>query len=221
MDEPAPASWPGGDGPVVAGQVRQLSVLTVVLILAGVLGAMGGWALGFIHGYAESEQSLALAAQLRPDPAAAPASWLEAFDRLDRRAQAARPDLSVQERQWLVLLLLRAASRYRVDPELAMSVAVAESGLRQEAVSARGAIGIMQVMPATARGYGANPYDVIQNIETGVRYLADLLERYRGDVRLALAAYNAGPSRVRDTVPAIRETRNYVRRVVEAYRSRW
>lgn len=209
-----------GEDRTTCGLGLQLGVLTFVLIMAGMVGAVAGWTLGFIHGYIQSEENLVMAAELRPDPASTPISWLEEFEMLDRRAKAARPDLSVQARQWMVLLMLRASHRHGVDPQLAMSVALAESNFRQEAVSPRGAIGIMQVMPSTARAYGANPHDVVQNIEVGVRYLADLLERYRGDVRLALAAYNAGPSRVRNSVPSIRETRNYVRRVVETYRAR-
>ncbi len=220
MDESAVVTWTGGDASVAARQVRQLSVLTVILMMAGVLGAVAGWTVGFIHGYQESESTRALAAELRPAEVTASASWVETLERLDRWAASIRPDLDVAHRQWLVLLLLRASHRWGVDPELVMSVAVTESGLRQDAVSPRGAVGVMQVMPATARAYGADPYDTIQNIEVGVRYLSELLARYRGDVQLALAAYNAGPSRVRNSVPAIRETRNYVRRVVETYRSR-
>ena len=220
METPGPT--PADDGtrrPSSAGGPR-LNVLTLALIVAGMMSAFSGWTLGFMHGYLESAESFVMAAELRPTTVSVPSGWLEEFDDLDRRAKAARPDLTEQERQWIVLLMLRAAHRHGVDPRLVMSVALAESNLRQEAVSPKGAVGIMQVMPSTARAFGANPHDLKQNIDVGVRYLATLLRRYGGDVRLALAAYNAGPSRVRDAVPPIPQTLEYVRRVVQSYEAR-
>jgi soluble lytic murein transglycosylase-like protein len=108
-----------------------------------------------------------------------------------------------------------AAARYRVDPSLVRAVAWQESRFRTNAVSRKGAIGVMQLMPDTARDLGVDPYDVQQNIAGGVAYLSAQLARFGGDVRLALAAYNAGPEAVarHKGVPPFRETQNYVRSI--------
>jgi soluble lytic murein transglycosylase-like protein len=112
-----------------------------------------------------------------------------------------------------------AAERHGLPEKLVRSVAWAESGFRADAVSPKGAIGVMQLMPATARALRADPYDPEQNIEAGVRYLRDLLIRYNGSVSQALAAYNAGPGAVAryGGVPPYRETQNYVNRVLRDY----
>jgi len=118
-------------------------------------------------------------------------------------------------------LLIAAARRHSVDPRLAVEVAIKESNLNQSAVSSAGAIGVMQLMPATARSLGVDPYDVQQNIEGGVRLLRRLLSRF-GDVGQTLSAYNWGPGRTAgavtrwgpawlDHTPA--ETQNYVRTI--------
>jgi soluble lytic murein transglycosylase-like protein len=86
------------------------------------------------------------------------------------------------------------ANQYGVDPSLALQVATVESGLDNNAVSSAGAIGIFQLMPATAAGLGVNPHDPVQNINGGVRYLAQLLSRYGSDASKALAAFNWGPT---------------------------
>ncbi len=111
------------------------------------------------------------------------------------------------------------AERYHVDPLLLRAVIKAESGFRQDARSRKGAMGLMQLMPATANTYRvADPYDAVQNIRAGARQLRHLLRLYDGDVALALAAYNAGVHRVKEhQVPRIRETRRYVRTVLRYY----
>lgn len=106
--------------------------------------------------------------------------------------------------------------------ELVKAVAWAESGNRQDAVSPKGAIGVMQLMPATAADLGVNPEDSAENLEGGTRYLKQLLERYEGDrgqLLKALAAYNAGPGSVErhGGVPPYRETRAYIAKVVRRY----
>jgi soluble lytic murein transglycosylase-like protein len=109
------------------------------------------------------------------------------------------------------------ASRNGVRTDLVRAVIQVESGFNPRAVSTKGAMGLMQLMPATARRLGvANPFDPDQNVRGGVAYLRELLDRYDGDERLALAAYNAGPGAVDrhgQTVPPFRETRDYVSRI--------
>ncbi|EHM09593.1 soluble lytic murein transglycosylase-like protein [Thermanaerovibrio velox DSM 12556] len=116
--------------------------------------------------------------------------------------------------------LRRLCDRYGVDPDLARAVMRHESGGREDAVSSAGAIGLMQLMPGTARALGVDPRDPVRNLEGGIKYLAQLLERYGGDVERALAAYNAGAGRVdaHGGVPPIPETQRYVRNVLALYR---
>lgn len=115
----------------------------------------------------------------------------------------------------------RAAQAYNVDSALLHAVISVESGYNPRACSPKGAMGLMQLMPATARRYGVrNPYDPVQNIRGGARYLRDLLLRYDNDVNLALAAYNAGENSVArygNNIPPYAETQNYVPRVVDLY----
>jgi soluble lytic murein transglycosylase-like protein len=108
-----------------------------------------------------------------------------------------------------------AADRYGLPRELVRSVMAAESGFQPLAVSPKGAIGLMQLMPGTAQALGANPYDPAQNVDAGARYLRDLLAKYNYGLRHALAAYNAGPGAVDkyNGVPPYRETINYIGRI--------
>jgi soluble lytic murein transglycosylase-like protein len=109
------------------------------------------------------------------------------------------------------------AAQNGVRTDLVRAVIQVESAFNPHAVSNKGAMGLMQLMPATARQFGvANAFDPEQNVRGGVAYLRQLLDRYDGDERLALAAYNAGPGAVDrhgQTVPPFRETRDYVSRV--------
>ena len=108
----------------------------------------------------------------------------------------------------------KACKQYNVDPKLVLAVIYRESHFNPNAKSKCGAMGLMQLMPSTAKSYGVqNAYDIEQNIQGGVKMLSKLLQRYNGDTRLAVAAYNAGPGRVKDKVPEIRETKNYVANV--------
>jgi soluble lytic murein transglycosylase-like protein len=117
-------------------------------------------------------------------------------------------------------LIDEAARRHGLPESFVRSVAKAESGFRADAVSPKGAIGIMQLMPETARSLGADPRDTRQNADAGARYLRELLLKYKDDpyqLRKALAAYNAGPGAVDryNGVPPYRETQKYVERVIK------
>jgi soluble lytic murein transglycosylase-like protein len=112
------------------------------------------------------------------------------------------------------------AKKHNVDPKLVKAVISAESNWNPHAVSHKGAVGMMQLMPKTANDLGVgNRYNPEENIEGGVKYLKYLLDKFNGNLTLALAAYNAGPARVEkdNRVPSIPETINYVKRVMNDY----
>src|ERR1700693_2596190 len=114
----------------------------------------------------------------------------------------------------------QAASRHNVDPSLVRAVIKVESNFNPNAVSRKGAMGLMQLMPQTPRQpHTVIPVDPQQNVDAGVRHLRRLLDSYGGDVRLSLAAYNAGSGAVARSagVPHFRETQNYVRRITNLY----
>lgn len=131
----------------------------------------------------------------------------------------ARPAMDV-DRDGVEKMVREAADRHRVDPALVRAVIRTESNWNPRAFSHRGAGGLMQLIPTTAQRYGAyDVFDPKQNIDAGVKYLRTLLERYHGNLDLALAAYNAGEGAVDRAhgVPSYRETRDYVQKVQNAY----
>ena len=123
--------------------------------------------------------------------------------------RASAPELAPEQ------LANAAAAKYGLPPSLVRSVMKAESGFQPRAVSPKGAVGLMQLMPGTAQTLGVNPFDPAQNVDAGTRYLRALLEKYNGALRHALAAYNAGPAAVEKHggVPPFAETLDYIRRV--------
>ncbi len=139
---------------------------------------------------------------------------------LDGRAQS-RPTLNrAFTQQDIDAAIDAAAARHHVDPSLVRSVVKVESNFNPNAVSRKGAMGLMQLMPSTARSLNvSNPFDPEQNVDAGVRHLRKLLDSYGGNVRLSLAAYNAGAGAVARSagVPHFRETQDYVRRITNLY----
>ena len=113
-----------------------------------------------------------------------------------------------------------AAERHKVDPALVKAVISTESGWNARAISSKGAVGLMQLIPGTAQRFGVgNRFDPAQNVEGGTMYLRTLLDRYNGDLTKSLAAYNAGEGAVdrNGGVPQIPETQKYVQKVTDAY----
>jgi len=117
-------------------------------------------------------------------------------------------------------IILRAANRYHVDPALVKAIIMVESSYNSKAISKRGAKGLMQLMPKTAELLGVrDSFNPEQNINAGVRHFKDLLNQFKGDVKLALAAYNAGSRKVRkyQGVPPFKATQYYIKKVFEYY----
>ncbi len=173
----------------------------------------------------ESKQSfntiflLALLAQMEPDRGVTPAGPTPAAGRTAAGPQQGRTGTPGPPNTSLETLISEVAARHGLPAALLKGVVAVESGFNPRAVSPAGAIGLMQLMPATARALGVNdPFDPAANLDGGARYLKQMLDRFQGDIRLALAAYNAGPGAVEHYrgVPPYRETRAYIDKVLTA-----
>jgi soluble lytic murein transglycosylase-like protein len=125
-----------------------------------------------------------------------------------------------QRKKLLAPAVQELSQRYGLDPLLVHAVIMQESGYKPSAVSQAGALGLMQLMPATAKGLGVtDPLNPLQNLEGGVKYLAQQVQRFGGNIPMALAAYNAGPNAVAQYggIPPYSETKNYVRTILVNY----
>jgi soluble lytic murein transglycosylase-like protein len=136
---------------------------------------------------------------------------------LELPAAAFTPSAATRAPEAFRDLLHTTAARHGVSPALLEALVWQESRWRQGAVSSKGAQGLAQLMPGTARELGVDPRDAAANLEGGARYLRRMLDMFDGDVERALAAYNAGPGRVQRArgIPAITETRTYVTRIMD------
>jgi soluble lytic murein transglycosylase-like protein len=154
-------------------------------------------------------------------------SFSEILDQAEKQGQSSTlskitvPPANNASKADIANLVQSTALKHGVNPKLALAVAKTESSLNQAAVSPVGAVGVMQLMPGTARELGVkNINNLEENIDGGVRYLRQMLDKFDGNVNKALAAYNAGPGAVKryNGIPPFRETQNYVVRVNELAR---
>ena len=135
-------------------------------------------------------------------------------------ATAVQANTQPTSKSQILNVVSQISKKHGVDEKLVQALIKQESGFNPKAKSKSGAIGLMQLMPATAKNLGVkDPYNTVQNVEGGVKYLKSMLNKYNGNVILALAAYNAGPGAVDkySGVPPYQETQNYVKNILANY----
>ncbi len=141
----------------------------------------------------------------------------------EKQKQALDSDPSAAAGKDYSTYVQQAAAKYEIEPELIHAVIKTESNGNHRAVSRKGAMGLMQLMPSTAYDMNVvNPFNPEENIEGGTKYLKQLLEKFNGDLTLALAAYNAGPKTVEKyrNVPPISETKQYVKKIISLFKGK-
>jgi len=199
------------DSPINPPSMNLALWLTVVAIVMGVM-------MPSIY----EEPKTALVAAKEPE-----LGQPEISDPLQRELLADKPDQPLPIISWnsaerlFQPIVLKAANRYKVDPAMVMAIIMAESSYNPKAISKKGAKGLMQLMPTTARSLGVKDiFNPEHNINAGVRYFKKLLNQFDGDVELALAAYNAGSRKVKEHrgIPPFRATKYYIKKVIKYYR---
>lgn len=147
-------------------------------------------------------------------------SMAQALQNLEPENDATSVNTTYANKSQLINMINQVAQKHGVDEKLVQALIKQESGFNPNAKSKVGAIGLMQLMPSTAKAMGVkNPYNATQNVEGGVKYLKSMLNKYNGNIILALAAYNAGPGAVDkySGVPPYKETENYVKNILANY----
>jgi soluble lytic murein transglycosylase-like protein len=206
----------------------QFLLCFVAVVLAAQAGEFVVLSNGFrIHAQSHSSDGPVIRLETNQGVIEIQANTVASFEQEDYTPPAAPPAIGPTAPATVAALtprelIAQAALHAGLPPAIVQSVARAESGYHQDAVSPKGAIGLMQLMPRTAAALNADPLDAAQNAEAGARYLRDLLEKYQNDphqVSKAVAAYNAGPAAVDkyDGIPPYAETIQYVNRVLKQY----
>lgn len=188
--------------------------LPIILFGVAIVWGVSPSASAQIYSYRDASGALVLSDTAPSDPSV-PVHTFEAVNTAER-VRVTRP-VSKAYRERFDDLIVHHAEAQAIRPDLVRAVVQVESGYNPRAISVKGAMGLMQLMPGTAAGLGVRrPFDPEENIRGGVAYLRHLLDRFDGNEELALAAYNAGPAavgRYGNRIPPYRETRDYVRKV--------
>jgi soluble lytic murein transglycosylase-like protein len=206
-------------GTATNSAMKSIHVCRIALVLAALCLAPACRAQAVVYAFVDDQGELHLSN--------VPDSDSEHYQRLDASPVQAGAGANIRSRgvarsrRPYDTAIAQAAEQYGIEPALLHAVIVVESGYDPNALSKRGAAGLMQLMPGTARRYGVlNPFDPAENVRGGAQYLSDLLKRFDNDLRLALAAYNAGEGAVATyggRIPPFRETAAYVPKVVAQY----